>query len=176
MKRHRALLASCLFASRLRRRAASAGVLAIALATASCASLTPAKVNRDITTGIASAGAAADKAEEMYQTQQIPQTEKNRYAINALGNAYNEAREAWLLVLTAESVYRGSQQIQMSACAPGVKATNMHVNGAAATCEGATANVAKAKEVLATQNAALTAKVSAMSSATAAVTALSKGK
>jgi hypothetical protein len=142
----------------------------------SCAALSPAKTNRDITMGIASAGAAANSAENLYQTKQIPQTDANRKAINDLGSAYNEAKAAWLVVLTAESVYRGSQNVQLAVCAPGAAATDLKINGAAVSCPQATTNAAKAKAQLDADNAALAAKVSALSASTAAVQSLAKGK
>jgi hypothetical protein len=159
MKRYRVVLASCLLASCL---------------VSGCAARTTATAHQDITVGIASAGAAADAAEKEYQAKQIPQSDANRYAINALGNAYNEARAAFLVVLTAESVYRGSQSVQLAACAPGAAATDLKVNGAAVTCAAATANVTKAKAQLESDNAALSAKVAAMGASTSKVQGLVK--
>lgn len=146
--------------------------LCASVALTSCAAITPANANRDLTIGIASAGAAANAAEQEYQSGQIPQTPANRNAINTLGNAYNDARAAFLVVLTAESVYRGTQNMQIAACAPGV--INLQINGAPATCATATANATKAQAQLAADNAALTAKVAAMGTQTTQVNALAK--
>ena len=139
-----------------------------------CSARTVATAHQDITVGIASAGAAADAAEKEYQSGQIPQTDANRKAINALGNAYNEARSAFLVVLTAESVYRGAEAVQIAACAPGASATALQVNGAPATGPAATANVAGAQKQLDSANATLAAKVAAMGTQTAQVQALVK--
>src|SRR5260370_40905453 len=90
-----------------------AGVFALLLLTVSCAPKTAATVNRDVTTVIAGAGAAANQAEAEYNSKAIAQTPTNRNAINTLGEAYNQARNAFITVLNAESADRGAEQLQL---------------------------------------------------------------
>jgi hypothetical protein len=135
-----------------------------------CAAKTAATVNRDITEVIAGAGGAANQAEQEYQSGKIAQTTTARKAINDLGEAYNQARTAYLTVLTAESVYQGALQTQLSACAPASSG-----NTAPSTvCSTATTNANSAAAQLQADQAALNAKVSNLANQTQSVQAITK--
>lgn len=134
-----------------------------------CAAKTAATVNRDVTTAIAGAGAAANQAEQEYQNKTIAQTPAARNTINTLGEAYNQARNAFITVLNAESVYRGAEQLQLVACSPKTVAP---ANPPAVDCTQTTQNVAKAQTDLQAAQSDLNAKISSLAAQTKAVQAL----
>jgi hypothetical protein len=127
-------------------------------------------VNQNITVAIADAGTVANQAEQMYQAKQIPQTETVRNAINDLGAAYNEARSAYLVLLTAESVAQGTQNQQLIACAPSRSSTTKGPG----SCDDYTQKAAAAQTQLNVSQAALNEKVSAMVNKTNVVKAITQ--
>lgn len=145
------------------KRIGAIGALVFVLALAGCGAQNAVTVNRDITTGIADAGSVAGNAEQLYQAGSIKQTAGNRQLINGLGNAYNVARESWIVVLNAEAAYNTAQTTQITACVPGA---------AAATCSSATAAATTARTQLTAAQVDMNAKVTAMAQQTAAVQAL----
>lgn len=147
------------------KRIGAIGALVFVLALAGCGAQNAVTVNRDITTGIADAGSVAGNAEQLYQAGSIKQTAGNRQLINGLGNAYNVARESWIVVLNAEAAYNAAQTTQITACVPGA---------AAATCSSATAAATTARTQLTAAQVDMNAKVTAMAQQTAAVQAMSK--
>jgi len=146
-----------------------AGVFALLLLTVSCAPKTAATVNRDVTTVIAGAGAAANQAEAEYNSKAIAQTPTNRNAINTLGEAYNQARNAFITVLNAESAYRGAEQLQLIGCSP---ASVAPANPPQVNCAQTTQNAQSAAVQLQSANAALNSAVANLSNQTKAVQAL----
>lgn len=142
---------------------------AIICTIAGCAPNTAATVNRDITTAIAGAGAAANEAEQYYNNKQIAQTDTNRKAINDLGAAYTDARNAFITVLNAESVYRGAQQLQLIACSP---ATVKPANPPAVDCAQTTQNVTNAQNQVQAAEQQLNTKIATLSTQTKSVQAL----
>jgi hypothetical protein len=149
-------------------------VLAGALALGGCAVLQKAQsapVNKTITEVIADAGAVANSAEQMYNAGTIPQTAGARTAINDLGNAYNLAKDAWVMVLKAESAYNAAVAAQLSACAP-------TSSGAANTtgCTAATTNAKTAKTNSDAKTVALQTQVSVLVAKTSNVKALAGAK
>lgn len=161
MKRHRKFLASCLLASCFLTSCAGQNTV-------------KAPTNQNITAGIAAAGAAAIKAEQEYEAQKIPQTPANRTLINALGTAYNDAKDAYTLYLNALSIYQSAESVQLAACAPDAKTTGLQIGGKPADCPGSTAAASSAQAALGGALTTFNLKVAAMTNATAAVTAISK--
>ena len=136
-----------------------------------------APANQTITEVIASAGAAANTAAQMYQSGQIPQTATARTAINDLGNAYNDAKTAYLAVLTAETTYQAAVNTQLTACAPTSSTAKTGTNvGSATTCQTATVHATSQKAELDSANATLSSKVSALTAKVTAVKALTPAK
>lgn len=116
-----------------------------------------------LTEVIADAGTAALTAEQMYQAGTIPQSAAARTAINDLGNAYNDAKAAYVAVLTAETVYQAAVNSQLQACAPPSTGTGpTAATGSAATCTNATAHATAQKVIMDSSTAALTTKVGAL--------------
>jgi hypothetical protein len=134
-----------------------------------CAPKTAATVNRDVTSVIAGAGAAANQAEQEYQNKVIAQTPAARTAINTLGEAYNQTRNAFIAVLNAESVYRGAEQLQLIACSP---ATVAPANPPAVNCAQTTQNVSNAQAQVQAAQADLSSKIANLANQTKAVQAL----
>jgi hypothetical protein len=126
---------------------------------------TAAPVNETITEVIADADTVAIQAEQMYQAGTIPQTTAARTAINDLGGAYNDAKVAFSLVLTAQAAYNGAQAAQVTACAP--PSTSTQAN--AAECTAATATAAARQATLTAAQSALSTQVSALVTKTTAV-------
>jgi hypothetical protein len=177
------------------KRLLSASVLCLSISLAAlfflvfgCAYLKSPKVatvHQDVTTAIADAGAAAFEAQREYTAGQLPQTPAVRTVINDLGSAYNDAKNAFLMLLNAESVYRGAQSQQLAACSPptgiGTAAGPGPVPAASvstpqATCQMFTQNVATAKSNLDKNTVALDAAVSQMVTRTNVVKALVPAK
>jgi hypothetical protein len=136
-----------------------------------CAAKTAASVNSNITSAIAGAGAAANQAETDYQNKVITQTPAARNTINALGLAYNEARNAFIVVLNAEAVYRGAEQLQLIACAPKAVAP---ANPPQIDCGQMTQNVANAAAKVQAAETDLSTSVANLANQTKAVQALKK--
>lgn len=134
----------------------------------------PGSVNQNITVAIADAGTVANQAELMYQAKQIPQTDAVRTAINDLGAAYNEARAAYLVLLTAETVYQATQNQQLIACTP--TGDGKAPASGPASCSDAAQKAASAKTQLDSAQTALNGKVSAMVTQTSAVKAITAQK
>lgn len=151
------------------------------LALHGCAAQNPAQptvatVNQDVTQGLAGAIAAANTAEQLYNAGQIPQTAAARTAINTLGESYNDARAAYLIYLGAVSQQVAACQPAVTSTTPGgttstpaASASSLAINGQAVTCASATTGITNA-------SAALQAKITAMTAATGAVTALQTAK
>lgn len=120
-------------------------LMSAALLWAGCAAKTTATVNRDVTTVIAGAGAAANQAATEYNNKTIAQTPTARNAINTLGAAYEEARAAFVTVLSAQAAYQAAEQVQLQACTPANVAGSTGAGGGncAATTQTATAAQAK---------------------------------
>jgi hypothetical protein len=155
--------------------------LALACSLAGCSLLNTAQsapVNKTITEVIADAGVAATTAEQMYQSGQIPQTAAARTAINDLGNAYNDAKTAYIAVLTAETTYQAAVNSQLLACAPPSTAPNGTIasTGSSATCTNATAHATATKVTLDNSNAALQTKVSMLTAKISAVKVFTAAK
>jgi hypothetical protein len=143
-----------------------------------CAAATTTSVNRDITTGIADAGVTAITAEQEYQAGTIPQTPTARTVINDLGDSYNQAKAAWLLVLNAENAYRTAQNQQIAACTPvtsgSVAANPGSAPIATANCTAATKSATAAQAQVTQTQTALNTTVATMSTQTASVKAITK--
>jgi hypothetical protein len=146
-------------------------LLLAATGLAGCAAQTAATANRDITSAIAGAGAAANQAETDYQNKVIAQTPAARNTINALGLAYNEARNAFIAVLNAEAVYRGAEQLQLIACSPKTVAP---ANPPQIDCAQMTQNVANAAAKVQAAQTDLSTSVAKVANQTKAVQALKK--
>jgi hypothetical protein len=148
-------------------------VLALAMvALFGCAALrkpTAGHINKTVTTVIADAGAAAQQAEALYQAGTIAQTKPHRTAINELVTAYNDAKTAYTLLLTAEQAYQGAANTQLASCSP---AAGKPASGP--TCAAATATAATAKKELDVTQGAFASQVSTLQAKTAAVTSLAK--
>jgi dihydroxyacetone kinase len=142
------------------------GLFALAFLAVSCAPKTAATVNRDITTAIAGAGAAASQAEQEYQNKTIAQTPAARNTINNLGAAYEQARIAYLAVLDAEKIYQAAESAQLLSCSPSQTATS------ATNCQASTGSVAAAQARLSAAENDLNAKISNLSAQTKAVQSL----
>jgi ABC-type Na+ efflux pump permease subunit len=145
-------------------------VVLVALLFCGCAAMHSAKagsVNQNITVAIADAGTVANQAEQMYQTKQIPQTDAVRNSINGLGAAYNESKAAYLVLLTAEAVYQGTQNQQIMACTP--TGDGKSITSGPGSCADATQKANSAKAQLDSSQSALNGKVSTMVSKTSAV-------
>jgi hypothetical protein len=144
------------------------GLLGVSVITG-CVAKTAATVNRDITSVIAGAGAAANQAEQEYQNKVIAQTPAARTAINTLGAAYSQARDAFIAVLNAENAYRGAEQLQLIGCSP---ATVAPANPPAVNCGQTTQNVTNALAKVQATQADLSAKIANLANQTKAVQAL----
>jgi len=134
-----------------------------------CAAQTTATVNRDITTVIAGAGAAANQAEQAYQNKTIAQTPGARNVINNLGAAYEQARTAYLAVLDAEKIYRAAEDAQLLSCRPSLTAAS---TGSASNCQATTQSVTAAQIKLQAAESDLNAKVASLAAQTKAVQSL----
>ncbi len=132
-----------------------------------------APANETITEVIADAGTVAITAQQMYVAGSIPQTAAVRTAINDLGNAYNAAKSAYQVVLTAEIAYNAAATAQLSACTPPAGAL---AGATAAACTTATANATSAQTQMSAAQAQLSTQVSALVSKTTAVKAITTPK
>ena len=130
-----------------------------------------AQVNQTITQVIADAGTVAILAEQQYQAGTIPQTAAARTAINDLGAAYEDAKQVYSAVLTAERVLTSATTTQLAACSP---ATANGVAQSAVNCQQATTAATAAKTAADATQANLTASVNALVTKTAAVKAITK--
>lgn len=136
---------------------------------AGCIGYNAATANRDITSVIAGAGAAANQAEQAYQNKTISQTTGARTTINNLGAAYEQARAAYLAVLEAEQIYRNAENMQLTSCVPSLAAASA---GSASNCATITQSASAAQTKLQAAEAALNAKITALAVQTKAVKAL----
>jgi hypothetical protein len=147
--------------------------IVVALLTAGCAgqnaAQAPVPVNETVTEAIAAAGALANTAEEEYQAGQIAQTAAYRAAINTLGAAYTDARAAYLVLLNAEAAALVAQNTQQQLCAPAEAGQTVTIDGQPTTCATATTGAAAAQAKIATAQTTMTAKLTAMQTASAAV-------
>lgn len=134
---------------------------------AGCAAKTAATANRDITTVIAGAGAAANQAETQYNNKTLAQNDTNRKVINDLGAAYNEARGAFIAYLQAQSAYQAAENQQMTICAPANSG-----GGTATSCSVATATAQNNATAAATAKTALDIAVSQLAAKTQQVQTL----
>jgi len=128
-----------------------------------------ATVHKTVTTVIADAGTVAIQAEQQYQAGTIPQTAEARNAINDLGNAYNQARQVWQQVLSAESAFRDATTAQLQACAPATTSPS-----ATAACQSATATANADKVSLDAANASLSTSLNTLTTKTNSVKAITK--
>jgi hypothetical protein len=125
------------------------------------------QLNFTITTVIADAGTIAISAEQQYQAGQIRQNEYTRKVINDLGLAYNDAKQFYSLYLGAYAEYGTAQQKQIQACTPGTTQTTD-------ACTAATAASTAAQKKLGTSQVNLDSSVSALTTKTNAVKAITK--
>jgi hypothetical protein len=128
------------------------------------------KLNFTITTVIADAGTIAISAEQQYQAGQIPQNEYTRKVINDLGLAYNDAKQFYSLYLGAYAEYGTAQQKQIQACTPAGAGTTQTTDA----CTAATAASTAAQTKLSTSQVNLDSSVSALTTKTNAVKAITK--
>jgi ABC-type glycerol-3-phosphate transport system substrate-binding protein len=156
------------------RCAAALLLLLAATGLAGCAAQTTATVNRDITTVIAGAGAAANQAETDYQNKVIAQTPAARTAINGLGAAYEKARQAYQVYLQAVAAYQAAEGLQLGACEPQSGTPGGPGGGSPASCQQATSRAQTAATQMQNANAGLTTAVSGLSTQIKAVQALKK--
>ena len=140
---------------------------------------TAGSVHKTITTVIADAGTIAITAKQQYQAGTLPQTDTVRVAINDLGNAYNQARQTWLQVLSAEKAFQDAQQAQLIACSPSstrglqVQTPNPEtIPNALAACQAATATANADKVALDAANTSLSSSVNVLVTKTSSVKAL----
>lgn len=124
----------------------------------------PAKTHQQITLLIADDCTLANQAKLQYTAGKIPQTETARTAINDAGAACEQAKFAFMLVLTAEQQYRVAQAVQVTNCTP---QTGLPVETPA--CEASAKNTDAAKLKVDNANADLDTKLSTMTAKAAVV-------
>jgi hypothetical protein len=146
--------------------------VAVTLLFTGCAArnVTAGQANQTVTMVIADAGTVAIAAEQQYQAGKIPQNASTRTAINDLGEAYNEAKRVYTLLLTAEANYNGNQLAQVTACQPA--STQGGVVPDPARCAAATQAATAAKSSADAAQVSLTTSLNALSAKTAAVKAI----
>ena len=143
--------------------------LAIVSLAAGCMAYKSSTVNLDITSVIAGAGAAANQAEQAYQAKTIAQTPTARNTINNLGAAYEQARTAYIAMLTAEESYQAAEKTQLNVCSP-PPANIAYAN----SCPPATQATNSALTKFESAQRALNSTIANLANQTKAVQALSK--